>query len=690
MAESREIGRVHVRVVPNSDGFRARTQKQLSRETAGLEAEVRVTPDLSQFREKAKAATKNLAETEIQVAPDVDKFRRRIQVAAKTTRAEVDLDVDRSMLSRFRERVSRALDGLNNVKGPSFGSGVNGAGFAVIAAGALALLAPLMGILTTAMLTLPGLITAVAAPVAALALGMDGLKKSAERLAQPFADLKTAMSEAVERQFSPVLDKLGGIFPMLQRSLPAVSQGMADLAQSFVDTITSSGGMAKIEATFANIGTAISKAAPGISSFTDGFLTLANKLSEKLPAISDWFNEAGESFKTWINKLSSDGTLDKAFGDLGTTLKTILDALGGLAKTGMEFMQDPKKMDDFNNGLKTVADSLVKIVDLSNQLNNGNLFSSIVPTGLKLDGGIDFGSIWKDISTPFTSEDAGWRDMWESIKSGASSAWEWIKNAGTTAWSAIQSAWSATTGFFSNIWSSITSGVSSAWNSVTSAVSGAWEAIKSAVASGVATVTQYVSELPGKIKAFFADAGSWLISAGKNIVQGLINGIGSMIETAAAKARELAGSVKNAVTGFLGIHSPSRVFTELGQFTGQGFVDGLRSKIDAATQAAKDMSGAVSDEISNADFWGNKASAVADVGVNFARATVDQSMSDLGIGGGAITGASKSLVDWGLRMALQKTSDAAGSQIIYNVGSVQEAIELDRRNRARQALQFER
>ncbi|QXO13303.1 tape measure protein [Mycobacterium phage Trooper] len=115
-------------------------------------------------------------------------------------------------------------------------------------------------------------------------------------------------------------------------------------------------------------------------------------------------------------------------------------------------------------------------------------------------------------------------------------------------------------------------------------------------ANGVQQAADYVGQLPGKIKGWFDDAGSWLIDAGKNVVMGLINGIGSMIGSAVSKAKELASSVKNAVTDFLGIHSPSKVFEQLGIFTGQGFQIGL----DKGFQPALDQAKALADQVAAA------------------------------------------------------------------------------------------
>ncbi|QDP44612.1 tape measure protein [Mycobacterium phage NothingSpecial] len=113
-------------------------------------------------------------------------------------------------------------------------------------------------------------------------------------------------------------------------------------------------------------------------------------------------------------------------------------------------------------------------------------------------------------------------------------------------------------------------------------------------ANGVQQVSEYVGQLPGKIKGWFDDAGSWLIEAGKNVVMGLINGIGSMISSAVNKAKELASSVKNAVTSFLGIHSPSKVFEQIGIFTGQGFQIGLEKGFAPALDQARGLADQVS------------------------------------------------------------------------------------------------
>ena len=59
-----------------------------------------------------------------------------------------------------------------------------------------------------------------------------------------------------------------------------------------------------------------------------------------------------------------------------------------------------------------------------------------------------------------------------------------------------------------------------------------------------------------KVIGFFK--GIDLKQIGKNIIQGLINGIGSMANAVWRKVGDIADGVKKKITGLLNIHSPSR------------------------------------------------------------------------------------------------------------------------------------
>ena len=69
---------------------------------------------------------------------------------------------------------------------------------------------------------------------------------------------------------------------------------------------------------------------------------------------------------------------------------------------------------------------------------------------------------------------------------------------------------------------------------------------------------------------------------GRNIIQGMIGGINSMITQAVNSVRNVGSAVANALKGFLGINSPSKVFAGFGS----GIIEGLVLGIDKASYLA--------------------------------------------------------------------------------------------------------
>lgn len=109
------------------------------------------------------------------------------------------------------------------------------------------------------------------------------------------------------------------------------------------------------------------------------------------------------------------------------------------------------------------------------------------------------------------------------------------------------------------------------------AVVGGARALYSGVRSAISKVGSVISGIKGKVTGALSSAGSWLKGAGGDIVNGLINGIKAAIPRAVNAAKDLAGKAVSAVKNKLKIWSPSRVFTQLGKYTGEGFALGMTS-----------------------------------------------------------------------------------------------------------------
>ena len=89
-------------------------------------------------------------------------------------------------------------------------------------------------------------------------------------------------------------------------------------------------------------------------------------------------------------------------------------------------------------------------------------------------------------------------------------------------------------------------------------------------------MTGWLASVPGMITGALSGAGSWLYDAGKNVVQGLLNGIKSLGSTIGSFFLDLLpGWIVGPFKTALGIHSPSRVFYGMGQNTVQGYLNAV-------------------------------------------------------------------------------------------------------------------
>mgnify|MGYP002507858936 FL=1 len=105
--------------------------------------------------------------------------------------------------------------------------------------------------------------------------------------------------------------------------------------------------------------------------------------------------------------------------------------------------------------------------------------------------------------------------------------------------------------------------------------SSAWSGLISAISSAVSSAVNTVRNLPNSIKNIFSGAGSWLTGAGRKIIQGLINGISSMIGTVKNKLNSLT----KMLPSWKGPAPVDKVLLKpAGELIMQGFVKGLESQ----------------------------------------------------------------------------------------------------------------
>lgn len=87
---------------------------------------------------------------------------------------------------------------------------------------------------------------------------------------------------------------------------------------------------------------------------------------------------------------------------------------------------------------------------------------------------------------------------------------------------------------------------------------------------------------------------------GRNATQGLIDGLGSVLSSVRAKAREIANTVNSAVQTSLGIHSPSRVMMKNGQYIMLGLIKGMDALTPEYERKANNIATTMISSISSA------------------------------------------------------------------------------------------
>lgn len=208
-------------------------------------------------------------------------------------------------------------------------------------------------------------------------------------------------------------------------------------------------------------------------------------------------------------------------------------------------------------------------------------------------------SNWGPVSTFLSA-------LWRSITVAAGAAWSMLKMVFrysplgilTANWSPIsafvRTLLSAIAGYISTAWDWIRVlfsysplGVLVAhWNPIAGFFTGLWGRIQQTLASAMALVLALIASSPARLtgglqamwSAITAVLAGWplkMTQAGADMVTGLIAGIRSKIGAAVEAIGGVGGGVIDRFKAMLGIHSPSRVFAQLGQFTMQGLAGGL-------------------------------------------------------------------------------------------------------------------
>ncbi|EOB7977435.1 hypothetical protein ACIXC2_002548 [Staphylococcus aureus] len=192
-------------------------------------------------------------------------------------------------------------------------------------------------------------------------------------------------------------------------------------------------------------------------------------------------------------------------------------------------------------------------------------------------------TLWNTIVTVGTKV---WNAITTAISTALQAAWSFISNIWNTIWSFLSgiltTIWNKVVSIFTQVVSTISDKMSQAWNfivtkgmqwvsTITSTLINFVNRVIQGFVNVVNKVSQGMTNAVNKVKSFVDD----FVSAGADMIRGLMRGIGNMARDLAEKAASVAKGALNAAKRALGIHSPSREFMDVGMYSMLGFVKGI-------------------------------------------------------------------------------------------------------------------
>lgn len=184
---------------------------------------------------------------------------------------------------------------------------------------------------------------------------------------------------------------------------------------------------------------------------------------------------------------------------------------------------------------------------------------------------------------------------WEPIKGFFLNLWTTIKPYFDNFSQFVSDLWNGISGIWSSVWGGISNWLVGLWENLKSLFSGNFSALGNIILS-FNPLALFTTIFTSVLNWFGIDLPAKFSNFGKNIIDGLVNGISNAWNLAKEKVSELGNGIKGWFAEKLGIHSPSRVFKGYGVNVVEGLVIGMDKAQPLATEASQHLSNAVTFE----------------------------------------------------------------------------------------------
>ncbi len=187
-----------------------------------------------------------------------------------------------------------------------------------------------------------------------------------------------------------------------------------------------------------------------------------------------------------------------------------------------------------------------------------------------------------------------WINLWEGIKSVAVAVWEFLTDFFKSAWEGIKatatSVWNAISSFFTNVFNNISSFFTNTWTNISNFFVNTWNGMLSFFQNIGSTIGEAISSFVNDIVSWFAELPGRILEIGRQLVEGLWNGITSAANWLGDQISGFASTVLGWFKEAFGIASPSKKTREMGEYLMEGLGEGIEDEGQAILDDVDNMS----------------------------------------------------------------------------------------------------
>lgn len=264
-----------------------------------------------------------------------------------------------------------------------------------------------------------------------------------------------------------------------------------------------------------------------------------------------------------------------------------LQFLGGIKNAFMNLLK---------NGVNIVRNLWTTIVNFFKG-SSGNATNIVMNM---VEGIVNFfRNLYVSVKTIFTAIQSTGATIWGAIRQTiveiVKIIFNIVKDNFTSLWNVVRTIFTNIRGFISTVWSAIRTIFSNYLGLIKNLVTGNFNGMLQNIRNIMNSVLSVIRSIWNQAIKFLK--GINLKNIGKDIIRGLIDGIGSMASAVVDKVKSIGNSIKNGFKNVLGIASPSKIMRdEIGRWIPEGIAVGIDKNKKSVLNSMKGLVDNITDQ----------------------------------------------------------------------------------------------